>query len=141
MHVAQMVEYLHAGRVVFHDGDSEIAPGITRSSRRRPRARPAGRASEHEARACGAGVRRRWHMPEQFVDYRVSPALVDAEAMLRGYDRLRQLAASEDHIVTGHDPLTTELYPRVPGIEAVVLRLHEEPVKTIREAIGARWSG
>jgi hypothetical protein len=69
----------------------------------------------------------------------VSPALVDAEAMLRGYDRLRQLAPSEDHIVTGHDPLTTELYPRVPGIEATVLRLHEKPAKTIREAIRARW--
>jgi glyoxylase-like metal-dependent hydrolase (beta-lactamase superfamily II) len=139
-HVQQMQEYVAAGRVVFHDGDSEIAPGIT--------------AHRVDGHARGLQVIRintkRGHVllasdaaayAEQFVDYRVSPALVDAEAMLAGYDRLRELADSEDHIITGHDPLTTELYPRVAGLAATVLRLDEKPSRTIREAINARWSG
>jgi glyoxylase-like metal-dependent hydrolase (beta-lactamase superfamily II) len=140
MHVAQMVDYVHAGRVVFHDGEAEIAPGIT--------------LHRIDGHARGLQVVRvntkRGHVvlasdaaayAEQFIDYRVSPAVVDAEAMLRGYDRLRELADSEDHVITGHDPLTSELYPRVPAIDATVLRLHETPAKPIREAIKARWAG
>jgi hypothetical protein len=76
---------------------------------------------------------------EQFLDYRVSPAVVDVTAMLEGYDRLRELASSEDHIITGHDPLTSVLYPRASNV-VPVFALHEPPSKTIREAVRDLWA-
>jgi glyoxylase-like metal-dependent hydrolase (beta-lactamase superfamily II) len=139
MHVSQMTDYVHAGRVIFHDGDGIIAPGIT--------------VHRIDGHARGLQVVRvntkRGHVvlasdaaayAEHFLDYRISPIVVDAEAMLRGYDRLRDLADSEDHIITGHDPLVGALYPRVPGISAAVFRVDEPPAKTIREAHRDRWA-
>jgi glyoxylase-like metal-dependent hydrolase (beta-lactamase superfamily II) len=43
-HVCQMVRHVYSGRVVFHDGDTEIAPGVTRAQARRPQSGPAMRA-------------------------------------------------------------------------------------------------
>lgn len=137
--VAQMVTYLYAGRVVFHDGDSTLAPGITLH-------RIDGHATGQQAVRVNT---RRGHIVlasdaaafvEHFLDYKLSPILVDAAAMLRGYDRLYELADSEEHIITGHDPLTTVVYPRVPGIKAEVLALHENPSRPIREALRAARS-
>jgi glyoxylase-like metal-dependent hydrolase (beta-lactamase superfamily II) len=134
--VAQIVEYLHAGRVVFHDGDDTFAPGITLH-------RIDGHATGQQAVRVNT---MRGHVVlasdaaafvEHFTDYKLSPILVDAAAMLRGYDRLYELADSEEHIVTGHDPLTAVVYPRVPGINAEVLALHEAPSMPIREALRA----
>jgi glyoxylase-like metal-dependent hydrolase (beta-lactamase superfamily II) len=138
-HVVQMVGYAHSGRVVFHDGDETIAPGI----------------SVHRIDGHARGLQavrintRRGHVvlasdaaayAEQFLDYRVSPAVVDVTAMLEGYDRLRELADSEDHIITGHDPLTSVLYPRVAEVAARVFRLDEAPSKPIREAVRELWA-
>ncbi|HWA19161.1 MAG TPA: N-acyl homoserine lactonase family protein [Devosia sp.] len=138
-HVVQMVGYAHSGRVVFHDGDSEIAPGLTvhriDGHARGLQAVRVNTKRGHVLLASDAAA-----YAEQFLDYRVSPAVVDVTAMLEGYDRLRELADSEDHIITGHDPLTTELYPRVEGINATVLRLHEPPARTIRDAVKACWA-
>jgi glyoxylase-like metal-dependent hydrolase (beta-lactamase superfamily II) len=138
-HVVQMVGYAHSGRVVFHDGDSEIAPGITvHRIDGHARGLQAVRVNTKRGRVVLASDAAAY--AEQFLDYRVSPAVVDVTAMLEGYDRLRDLAHSEDHIITGHDPLTTELYPRVEGINATVLRLHEPPSMGIRDAVKARWA-
>ena len=38
-----------------------------------------------------------------------------------------------DHIITGHDPLVSELYPRVG--EAPVFAVHVPPSETIRDAV------
>ena len=52
-------------------------------------------------------------------------------------DRLRALASSEDHIITGHDPITSLIYPQVSGIDAAVFRVDAPPTRTIRDAIAA----
>ena len=137
-HVVQMVEYQHSGRVIFHDGDGTIAPGIT-----------VHRIDGHARglQAVRINTKRGWVVlasdsaayAEQFLDYRVSPAVVDATAMLEGYDRLRELASSEDHIITGHDPLTSVLYPRASNV-VPVFALHEPPNKPIREAVRELWA-
>jgi hypothetical protein len=41
----------------------------------------------------------------------VFPIVVDVENTLKGYARLRELAASPRHIVPGHDPLVLKRYP------------------------------
>ena len=47
---------------------------------------------------------------------------------LEGFDRLLQLAPSEDHIVPGHDPLVMKLYPAPsPELEGIAVRLDVAP--------------
>jgi glyoxylase-like metal-dependent hydrolase (beta-lactamase superfamily II) len=47
---------------------------------------------------------------------------------LEGYDRLRALAPSPDHIVPGHDPLVMQLYPSAgPELDGIAVRLDAEP--------------
>lgn len=139
-HVGQMAAAANAGRVQLHDGDSEIAPGITLH-------RIDGHATGLQA--VRVNTKRGFIVLasdsaafiEQYLDYRVSPAVVDAVAMLKGYDRLRELAPSLDHIITGHDPLTSLIYPRVEGVGPVVLKLHEAPSRSVREAVDGWKAG
>jgi len=49
--------------------------------------------------------------------------------MLEGFDRLRALADSENHIVPGHDPLVLERYPPpTEDLKGIVARLDVDPV-------------
>jgi hypothetical protein len=48
--------------------------------------------------------------------------------MLEGFDRLLQLAPSEDHIIPGHDPLVMQLYPAPSAeLEGIAVRLDAAP--------------
>jgi glyoxylase-like metal-dependent hydrolase (beta-lactamase superfamily II) len=138
VHVAQMLDHVYSGRAVFRDGDGQITPGVS-----------VHRIDGHAIglQAVRVNTARGWVVLasdcaayiEQFADYRVSPAVVDAQAMLRGYDRLRELASSEDHIITGHDPITSLIYPKVAGVDAPAFRLDAAPSQTIRAAMAA-WN-
>jgi len=109
-HVCQMVRNVYSGRVQFHDGDAEIAPGIT----------------VHQAPGHSKGLQcvrvltnSGWvvlaadasHLYENFEQRRPFPIVVDVEATLRSYDRLEALASSRRHIIPGHDPLVLNRYP------------------------------
>jgi glyoxylase-like metal-dependent hydrolase (beta-lactamase superfamily II) len=135
-HVSQMLEHVYSGRAKFYNGDDEVAPGIS--------------VHRIDGHAIGLQVvrvntARGWVVLasdsaayiEQFADYRISPAVVNAEAMLHGYDRLRELASSENHIITGHDPITSLIYPRVSGVDAAVFQVDAPPAQTIRDAMAA----
>lgn len=124
--VVAMVRRVYAGRVVFHEGEAEIAPGVTLHRVgghtqglqvvRVPTARGfivlASDASHYYA-----NIRNR----DPF------PIVVDVGAMLEGYKTVERLADSADHIIPGHDPEVMDLYPRVEArhdqIEAVALHL------------------
>jgi glyoxylase-like metal-dependent hydrolase (beta-lactamase superfamily II) len=110
-HVCRMVRNVYAGRVHFHSGDAEVAPGIT----------------VHPAPGHSKGlqcVRVRtatgWvvlasdasHFYENFEQRKPFPIVVDVEQTLRSYDRLEQLATSRAHVVPGHDPLVLERLKR-----------------------------
>jgi hypothetical protein len=48
--------------------------------------------------------------------------------MLEGFNTLRRLATSANHIVPGHDPLVMERYPVArQGMEVWIVRLDTEP--------------
>jgi glyoxylase-like metal-dependent hydrolase (beta-lactamase superfamily II) len=109
-HVCEMVRSVYSGRVVFHDGDGEVAPGITvhkigghsrglQCVRVMTASGPVVLASDSS------------HFYENFEMGKVFPITVDIENVLKGYDRLRALAASPRHIVPGHDPLVLQRYP------------------------------
>jgi glyoxylase-like metal-dependent hydrolase (beta-lactamase superfamily II) len=54
------------------------------------------------------------------------PVIYHLDEMLEGYEMLKRLADSPDHIVPGHDPLVMERYPTPsPELEGIVIRLDE----------------
>lgn len=130
-HAKQVLDYVYAGRVQFHDDNSEVAPGITVH-------RIDGHATGLQAvrinTARGQLVLASDAAPfyELFLDYRVNAAVIDAKAMLQGYDRLRALASSIDHILPGHDPMVCELYPVADAGAAFAYRLDVAPSRSLK---------
>lgn len=123
-HVAGLIRLVFGDRVVFHDGDAEIAPGVS-----------VHRVGGHTA---GLQVVRVWtargwlvlasdasHFYEHFQAGRCFPLVFSVGDVLEGYDTLRRLAASEAHIVPGHDPLVMDRYPAYAGHVGLAVSLHE----------------
>jgi glyoxylase-like metal-dependent hydrolase (beta-lactamase superfamily II) len=121
--VVGMVRKAYAGRVRFHDGDAEIAPGI----------------SLHHIGGHTMGLqvvrvatRRGWlvlasdasHFYANMEQVRPFPIVFNVADMVEGYARLRALADSPAHIVPGHDPLVLERYPAPErSLHGIVARL------------------
>jgi glyoxylase-like metal-dependent hydrolase (beta-lactamase superfamily II) len=125
--VVAMVRKVFDGRVMFHDGDDEIAPGITvhhigghskglQSVRVQTKRGGVVLASDAS------------HLYAHFLEGRVFPITYSVADTLEGYARLRRLADSTDHIVPGHDPLVVQQYPAArPGLEEWIVRLDVAP--------------
>jgi len=126
-HVCNMVRRVFDGRVAFHDGDNELAPGI----------------SLHLIGGHTMGVqcvrvltKRGWvvlasdasHFYENMEATSPFPIIYSMADMVDGYDKMRGLAESGNHIVPGHDPLVMERYaaPSADIADAVV-RLDVDP--------------
>ncbi len=108
--VVEMVRHLYNGRVVFHSGDVELAPGL----------------SLHHVGGHSMGLqmvrvrtRRGWvvlaadaaHYYANMERDLAYPFTYNIGEVLEGYRRARALADSADHIVPGHDPLVLQRYP------------------------------
>ena len=129
--VVAMVRKVFAGRVAFHDGDDEIAPGVTRPPHRRPFEGPAERAGEDAARPRGAGVRRHASLRPSRQRARLPAHLQRRAKWSKATRRSRSLRPRRDHVVPGHDPLVLERYPAAkPGLEGWVARLDVEPKRS-----------
>jgi glyoxylase-like metal-dependent hydrolase (beta-lactamase superfamily II) len=125
--VVAMVRKVFAGRVVFHDGDDEIAPGVTvhrigghskglQSVRVKTRRGPVMLASDAT------------HLYAHMEQGRVFPITYNVGDVLAGYATLKRLAASPRHIVPGHDPAVLTRYPAAKaGLEDWIVRLDAEP--------------
>jgi glyoxylase-like metal-dependent hydrolase (beta-lactamase superfamily II) len=122
--VCGMVRRVYDGRVVFHDGDGEVVPGVTlhrigghshglMAVRVATRRGPVVLASD--ATHYYANVERR----EPF------PILYNMGDVFEGYDRLLALAGSVDFIIPGHDPLVRQRYPQVGDLD--IYALHQPP--------------
>ncbi len=113
-HVCAMVRKVYAGRVVFHDGDAEIAPGIEVA---------AIGGHSRGLQAVRVMTERGWlvlasdasHCYENYLRGKLFPIVENAEAMLEGFRRLPRLARAPDLVVPGHDPLVRAVFPRVAG--------------------------
>jgi glyoxylase-like metal-dependent hydrolase (beta-lactamase superfamily II) len=129
--VTSMVRRVFEGRVTFHDGTSEIAPGIT--------VHHVGGHSQG-LQVVRVRTRRGWvvlasdasHYYANMEQGRAFPIVHNLADTLEGYDMLRRLADSPDHIVPGHDPLVLTRYaPSLAGLQDIV-RLDTEPAAHIR---------
>ena len=78
------------------------------------------------------------HFYENFHTGKPFPIVVDMEPTLRGYDTMRTLAESDEHVIPGHDPLVTRLYPQMG--DAPIWCLDQPPSGPFAEHIGASSS-
>jgi len=125
--VGAMIRRLFEGRVCFHDGEREIAPGIT----------------VHHVGGHTAGLQvvrvktaRGWvvlaadasHFYANFEEMRAYPTVYNVGDMLEGFATVKRLATSPRHVIPGHDPLVLRRYPvPKPELEGVAVRLDLEP--------------
>ncbi len=121
--VVAMVRRLFAGRVVFHDGDQDLAPGLTL----------------HYVGGHSMGLqmlrvhtRRGWvvlaadavHLYANIEKGIPYPILYNAAEVVEGYRRVYALASSPDHVIPGHDPLVLDRYPAPsPDLKGWIARL------------------
>lgn len=108
--VVDYVRTLYQGRVRFHRGTSELAPGLSLH-----------RVGGHTAglQVVRVWTRRGWvvlasdaaHLYGNLSRQHPFPVVYHVGEMLDGYGVLRALADSEAHIVPGHDPLVMRRYP------------------------------
>jgi glyoxylase-like metal-dependent hydrolase (beta-lactamase superfamily II) len=125
--VVAMVRKVFGGRVVFHDGTGQIAPGITTHrigghSKGLQCVRVKTRRG-HVVLASDAS-----HLYEHIDEGRVFPVTFNVGDVLEGYATIKKLADSRHHIIPGHDPQVVERYPPAgPGLEKWVVRLDVDP--------------
>jgi len=125
--VAAMVRRVFAGRVRFHDGVGEIAPGLSVHA-----------IGGHTMGLQSVRVMTRrgfvvlasdaTHFYAHREQGRLFPKIYNVGDTLEGYSKLMKLAGSPAHIIPGHDPLVMQRYPAAkPGLEEIAVRLDAEP--------------
>jgi glyoxylase-like metal-dependent hydrolase (beta-lactamase superfamily II) len=125
--VAALVLEVYKGRVVFHDGDDELAPGL---SLHLVAGHTLGMQSVRVQTRVGNIVvaSDAAHYYENITSGRPFIAVHDIGRMLDGHRRLARLADDERFVVPGHDPLVLERYPAArDDLAGIVARLDAEP--------------
>jgi glyoxylase-like metal-dependent hydrolase (beta-lactamase superfamily II) len=126
--VAAMVRRLYAGQLSFHDGDAEVAPGLSLHL-----------IGGHTLglQSLRVWTRRGWlvlaadaaHLYANIEQQRPYATVLDVAAMMEGHRKLARLASSPAHIIPGHDPLVMARYPAPrPELAGIAVRLDAEPL-------------
>lgn len=125
-HVCDMVRALFAGRVAFSTGSASITDGVeTHLIGGHSRGLQCVRVKT--ARGWVVLASDASHYYENYRLGKPFPIVVDVEDMLSGFDTLRKLADSDDHIIPGHDPIVRSIYePLFTGDDSIVA-LHVPP--------------
>jgi glyoxylase-like metal-dependent hydrolase (beta-lactamase superfamily II) len=121
--VVGVVRRLYEGRVRFHDGDAEIAPGVS-----------VHRVGGHTMglQVVRVATRAGWlvlasdasHFYANMDQARPFPIVWSVADMIDGYERMRSLAGSSGRIIPGHDPLVMARHPAPEAaLEGVAVRL------------------
>ena len=125
--VVGMVRMLFKGRVLFHTGVEELAPGI---SLHHIGGHTPGQQSVrvHTQRGWVVLASDAAHYYEHMEAGRVFTSMYNLGDALEGYDTLRRIADSPRHIIPGHDPLVMARYPAVSQeLEGIAVRLDVMP--------------
>ena len=125
--VVGMVRMLFKGRVAFHEGAEELAPGV---SLHHIGGHTPGLQSVrvHTQRGWVVLASDASHYYEHLETGRVFPTTFNLGRVLEGYDTLRRLADSPRHIIPGHDPLVMARYPAVSkALDGIAVRLDAMP--------------
>ena len=123
--ITLMVRHVFNDRVVFHDGDDEIAPGVTlhhvgghsdglQVVRVETERGPVVFASD------AAHYYGNMHRCNPF------PIVYNLGDMMDGWKTVERLAGHPDRVIPGHDPMVRELYPSASD-KADAVALHKNP--------------
>ena len=125
--VVNVVRGLYDERVILHEGDWEIAPGLT--VHRLPGHTPG-------IQVVRVNTERGWvvlasdttHYYENMETGEPFATTYDASMVREAFASLKKLAETEKHIVPGHDPLVVQRYPAASkDLEGIVMRLDAQP--------------
>jgi glyoxylase-like metal-dependent hydrolase (beta-lactamase superfamily II) len=134
--VQAMVGRVFRDRVLFHDGEAELAPGLTLH-----------RVGGHTRglQVVRVHTRRGWvvlasdaaHFYANWQQRRPFPIVESIPAYLDAFRRIEALADSPAHVIPGHDPLVLAHYPRaIPDI-ADIVRVDLAPLAADAPASGS----
>lgn len=127
-HICEAIRRLYSGQVVFHDGDAQVAPGVTvhkiGGHSRGLQAVRVLTAAGWMVLASDAA-----HFYENLFSRKPFPIVVDMQDMLDGFDRLQTLASRPELIVPGHDPLVRTYFTR--GVADHITRLDPGPIHEV----------
>jgi len=127
--VVDVVRLNYAHRVVFHDGQVELAPGVWLEPT------PGHTVGQQAVRLH---TQRGWvvlasdacHFYENIKFGRPFPAIDSVSQSFDTYDKVMAMAGGLDNVIPGHDPLVLKLYPAArQGLEGRVARLDLPPAK------------
>lgn len=125
-HVCEMVQHVYSGRVIFHDGAAEIAPGIrVHCVGGHSRGLQVVEVETVNGPLCLASDAA--HYYENFVARKPFPIVENLHSMLDGFDMLYRIGGSENRIIPGHDPLVTQRFPGI-GPSGFLWRLDKGPL-------------
>ncbi|MEO0484550.1 MAG: N-acyl homoserine lactonase family protein [Pseudomonadota bacterium] len=126
-HICEAVKRLYAGRVIFHDGDGEVADGVTvHRIGGHSRGLQAVRVLTDAGWLCLASDAA--HYYENAYARKPFPIVVDLEDMMSGFDTIARLASRPGLIIPGHDPLVRRYFPEThPGIHRLDQGPTQEP--------------
>lgn len=128
-HVCEMVRKVYSGRVVFHDGDGVVAPGVTvHCIGGHSRGLQAVRVKTEAGYLCLASDAS--HYYENFLKAKAFPIVVDMENMITGFERIQALATRKELVIPGHDPLVARCYPS-HGQSGFVWKLDQGPAMPV----------
>jgi glyoxylase-like metal-dependent hydrolase (beta-lactamase superfamily II) len=123
-----MVRNVFDGRVHFHNGDQDIAPGL---SLHHIGGHTAGMMSVRVNTDRGNVVLASdaSHFYANMEDRRPFVIVQNHADMMQGHRKLYQLADSENHVIPGHDPLVMARY-QAPSeaLNGIVVRLDQAPL-------------
>lgn len=127
--VVELVRTVYAQRVVFYQGDRQLAPGVELVL-----------IGGHTKglQSVRVHTRRGWvvlasdasHYYDNMQNISPFPIVYNVGDMVDGYSKLSGLAESAQHIIPGHDPLVRKLYPFQGPVEHDIVQLHQSPVGT-----------
>lgn len=126
-HITEMVRRVYEDRVVFYEGEDEIAPGIT------VHPMPGHTMGLVSVRVL---TKRGWvvvasdaaHFYENMERRMAFPTVFNVGDAILSFDKLQRLAGDNGLIVPGHDPLVLSRYPAPDSrLEGIACRLDVTP--------------
>ena len=125
--VCEMVRKVYAEQVDFHDGDKQLAPGISVHL-----------CAGHAAGLQSVRVKTKrgyvmiasdaTHFYMNFAEKKPFPILVNMADMMESWTKLIRLGDSIYHVIPGHDPAVLDYYPAPdPSLEGIAVRLDVAP--------------
>ncbi len=125
--VSAMVRKVFSDRVTFHDGEGTVAPGVTvHHIGGHSKGLQCVRVETERGAVVLASDAS--HLYAHLDQNRIFPIVYNAGNVVAGYGKLKALAASDRHIIPGHDSKVLERYPApTTALQGWIARLDVEP--------------